>query len=83
MSETFLKPINLLPGSAVAGPAEGILKSPEANDAFLTRGELRNRWKCSESTLKRREKAGLKATYLGGRTVRYRFSDVLAFEQRA
>jgi hypothetical protein len=50
-------------------------------DEFLTRSLLRARWKCSDSTIKRREKCGLKATHLGGRTVRYRLADVVAFEQ--
>ena len=52
-------------------------------DEFLTRALLRARWKCSDSTIKRREKVGLKATHLGGHTVRYRMTDIVAFEQQA
>ena len=53
------------------------------DDELLTRPMLRFRWKCSDSTIKRREGVGLKVTHLGGRTVRYRMSDVIAFEKGA
>ena len=49
---------------------------------FLSREQLGTRWNCSDSTIKRREKDGLKATHLGPRMVRYRLEEVEAFESR-
>lgn len=68
--------------SAPAKDAPSTAGAPN-EDELLTRPMLRFRWKCSDSTIKRREGVGLKVTHLGGRTVRYRMSDVIAFEKGA
>jgi hypothetical protein len=48
---------------------------------FLTRKELAKRWRCSISTLKRRETGGkLNPVRIGPRTVLYRLEDVQATE---
>ncbi|MCU4654493.1 helix-turn-helix domain-containing protein [Roseibacterium sp. SDUM158016] len=51
--------------------------------AFLTQRDLEERWKLSGRTLERwrAEHFGPAWFYMGG-SVRYRFSDVLAFEER-
>ena len=53
------------------------------NDSLLTRRELADRWRQSTETIKRRERAGLLHALKLGRSVRYRLSDVLAFETGA
>lgn len=53
------------------------------NDSLLTRRELADRWRQSTETIKRRERAGLLHALRLGRSVRYRLSDVLAFETGA
>jgi hypothetical protein len=52
-------------------------------NAFLTQRDLEDRWKLSGRTLERwrAERYGPGWIYIGG-SVRYRFSDVLAFEER-
>ena len=50
---------------------------------MLTRRELSGRWRVSTETLKRKEKAGLLQALRIGRGIRYRLSDVLAFESAA
>lgn len=52
------------------------------NEPLLDRNDLRIRFKCSTATLKRSETRGLRALKLGPRLVRYRLSDVIAFEER-
>ena len=53
------------------------------NDSLLTRRELADRWRQSTETIKRRERAGLLHALKLGRGVRYRLSDVLAYEKAA
>jgi hypothetical protein len=50
---------------------------------MLTRRELASRWRLSTETLKRREHAGLLRALKIGRGIRYRLSDILAFETAA
>ena len=50
---------------------------------MLTRRGLSSRWCVSIETLKRREKAGQLRALKIGRGVRYRLSDILAFEKDA
>ena len=56
--------------------------SPQ-RDTLLTRKELALRHSVSIETCKRREKAGLLHPLKIGRGVRYRLSDILAFEAEA
>jgi len=51
--------------------------------AFLTQRDLEERWKLSGRTLERwrAERYGPAWFYIGG-SIRYRFDDVLAFEER-
>ena len=56
--------------------------APET-ETLLTRQLLAERHKVSIETLKRREKAGLLQALKLGRGIRYRLSDVLAFEASA
>lgn len=51
-------------------------------DAYLTRDELIRRWKCSYSTIQRREKDGTLTVFHipGSRLVRYRLSEILKLE---
>ena len=53
--------------------------APKA-ETLLTRQDLSQRHQVSVETLKRREKAGLLPALKLGRSIRYRLSDVLAFE---
>jgi hypothetical protein len=53
------------------------------NDSLLTRRELADRWRQSTETVKRREQAGLLHALKMGRSIRYRLSDILAFEAAA
>jgi hypothetical protein len=54
------------------------------DEQFLTREELRERWKLSLSELRNREKAGLLKPYqFSYKIVRYRLSDILAIEEQA
>ena len=48
-----------------------------------TRGQLSHRWSVSIMTLKRKERAGVLRAFKIGRAVRYRVSDILAFEAEA
>ncbi len=48
-----------------------------------TRGQLSRRWLVSIMTLKRKERAGVLRAFKIGRSVRYRLSDILAFEKDA
>ena len=59
------------------------MKLTPNEDITLTRKELAARWRCSEETLKRREKARLLQVLKLGRLVRYRLSDVLDVEKEA
>jgi hypothetical protein len=52
-------------------------------DVLFTRRELAERWRQSTETIKRRERAGVLHALKLGRSVRYRLSDVLAFERAA
>ena len=53
-------------------------------EAVITRKELAARWQCCIETIKRRERDGsLLALRLGPRIVRYRLTDVIAYEQDA
>jgi hypothetical protein len=58
-------------------------KDLRLEDITLTRKELALRWKCSEETLKRRQKTQLLKALKIGRLVRYRLSDVLEVERGA
>jgi hypothetical protein len=58
-----------------------ILTNP--GDLLLTRREVAERWRQSTETIKRRERAGALQALKLGRGVRYRLSDVLAFEKGA
>jgi hypothetical protein len=49
---------------------------------FITREQLAKRWVCSLSTVKRIEAGGDIAAVKIGKVVRYRMSDVLAYENR-
>ena len=53
------------------------------SDPLLTRREVAERWRQSTETVKRRERAGVLHALKLGRGVRYRLSDVLAFESAA
>lgn len=56
--------------------------TPPAYDTLLDRRDLINRWNCSLATIKRREAAkSLSPIRIGKRIVRYRLSDILAFEE--
>lgn len=56
----------------------------DQSERLLSRKQLARRWDKSIKTLKRWEKAGkLRPFTLGPRTVRYRLSDILAFEADA
>lgn len=55
----------------------------ETAPAFITRQELSVRWKCSLSSIKRREKHGLKPTRLGPRMVRYSLKVIEELEQES
>jgi hypothetical protein len=55
----------------------------QANQQFITRRDLADRWLVSTETLKRKERAGLLRAFKIGRGVRYRMADVLAFEEGA
>jgi hypothetical protein len=50
---------------------------------MLTRRDLASRWRLSTETLKRREHAGLLRALKIGRGIRYRLSDILAYEKAA
>jgi hypothetical protein len=52
-----------------------------ARDPLLTRREIANRWRQSTETIKRRERAGFLRALKLGRSVRYRLSEVVAFEK--
>jgi len=54
-----------------------------ANDPLITRRQVAERWSQSYETIKRREKAGLLHALKMGRGVRYRLSEILAFEAAA
>ena len=49
------------------------------DDVLLTRAQLAARWSSSIKTVQRRERGGLRVMR-AGRIVRYRLSDVIAFE---
>lgn len=51
-------------------------------DPLLSRPDLRVRFNCSISSIKRYEALGLKSLKIGPRLVRYRMADVIAFEQK-
>ncbi len=55
----------------------------EESEQLVTRTDLADRWRVSIETLKRREKAGLLKAMKIGRGIRYRLSDILAFETEA
>jgi hypothetical protein len=55
----------------------------QRDETLLTRKDLAARHKVSIETCKRRERAGLLRALKIGRGVRYRMSDVLAFEAAA
>ena len=55
----------------------------DTRDPLLTRQEIAKRWRQSTETVKRRERAGFLHALKLGRSVRYRLSDVLAFESAA
>ena len=57
----------------------GIEKQP----LFITRHGLADRWLVSTETLKRKERAGLLRPLKIGNAIRYRMSDILAFEKAA
>ena len=67
--------------TAKDGPPSPADEPPSSTTVFLNRKRLKKRWLCSDSSIKRREKDGLKATRIGPRAVRYRLSDVEAFER--
>ena len=56
-------------------------KERHLEEAFLSRQELAVRHKTTIETVKRRQKAGLYIAYKLGKHVRYRLSDVIAFEK--
>jgi len=52
------------------------------SETLLDRRDLMNRWHCSLATIKRRESTkSLSPIRIGKRIVRYRLSDILAFEE--
>jgi hypothetical protein len=54
------------------------------DEQFLTRDELRERWRLSLSELHNKEKAGVLKPYrFSYKIVRYKLSDILAIEQEA
>jgi hypothetical protein len=54
-----------------------------ANETFLTEEELAARWSLSAKTLRNSRVAGRLLGFVKiGRSVRYRLSDVIAFEQQ-
>jgi hypothetical protein len=54
------------------------------DDEFLTRDQLRARWKVSLSELHNKEKAGvLKPYQFSYKVLRYKLSDILAIEEKA
>lgn len=55
----------------------------ETLDGFLTPKELASRHGCSVETLKRRRRAGILRAYKFGRGVRFKLSEVLAYEAQA
>jgi hypothetical protein len=55
----------------------------DTNDPLFTRREVAERWRQSTETIKRREKAGLLHALKLGRSIRYRLSDIRAFEADA
>jgi Helix-turn-helix domain len=61
----------------------GKVISLTGDDPLFTRQELAERWRQSTETIKRRERAGRLHALKLGRSVRYRLSDVLAFEKAA
>ena len=52
----------------------------QSGDEFLTRRELARRWRCSEMTLKRRERERLLNAFRTGRIVRYRLAEIEKIE---
>lgn len=58
------------------------IRTPD--DQLLSRKAVAERWQTSRETVKRREKAGLiKAIRFNQRLLRYKLSDILAFEAAA
>jgi hypothetical protein len=54
------------------------------DEQFLTRDDLRARWRVSVSELHAKEKAGvLKPYHFSYKVVRYKLSDILEIEERA
>ena len=52
-------------------------------EAFLSRGQLAERHQTTIETVKRRQAKGLYIGYKLGKHVRYKLSDVIAFENAA
>jgi len=50
------------------------------DETLLTRQDLSKRWQLHEESVSRHAAKGLRAIRLNSRVVRYRLSDVLAFE---
>jgi predicted site-specific integrase-resolvase len=60
------------------------MKIASPPEQLLSRKAVAERWQTSVETVKRREKAGLiKAIRFNQRLVRYRLSDIAAFEAEA
>ena len=56
----------------------------QESEKLLSRDQLAERWGKSTRTIKRWDEEGrIKALALGPRTIRYRLSDILKFEQAA
>lgn len=57
-----------------------VIQTTQPGDAFVSRKELAARWRCSEMTIKRREREGLLKPIRTGRLVRFRLRDIEATE---
>lgn len=70
-----------VPAAPPLAPSNCITLEARKDEVFLTSRELAKRWSCAAKTLANRRSLGEGCTYfrIGG-LVRYRLSDVLAFE---
>jgi hypothetical protein len=72
---TYMKHANAIEVSAIRAEKERNLE-----EAFLSRSQLAERHRTTIETVKRRQAKGLYIAYKLGRHVRYKLSDVIAFE---
>lgn len=57
-----------------------LLTTEERDQRLLSRKELAARWSCSEKTVRSRTDGKLDEVFLGPRGIRYRLSDIIAYE---